>query len=257
MQTILITGASSGLGAGLATAYAAPDIRLLLIARRADRLADIAEACRKKGADVAEGVMDVRDNVAMREWIVAMDKQSPIDIVYANAGVSGGILGFEGGGDTEQDHQIFDINVGGVFNTIHPVIESMSRRKNGQIVLISSLAGFISAPGAPAYAASKAAVRMYGEAMAPHLKAQEIDLTVVCPGFVVSEMTAVNRFPMPFLMPTEKAVTFIMRAVANKRRRYCFPFAAMVCVYALRLLPLSIKNYIFMRFPAKNNLPVL
>ncbi len=255
MQTILITGASSGLGAALALAYAAPGVRLLLLARRAARLAEVAEFCRSKGAEVSEVVLDVANTSAMREGIIAIDQQTPIDIVYANAGVSGGSLGLDISNTAGQDNYIFDINVKGVFNTIHPVIEGMIQRGHGQIVLMSSLAGFLSAPGAPAYAASKAAVRMYGEAIAPRLQMLGIDVTVICPGFVVSEMTAANPFPMPFLMPTDRAVRLIMRAVAAKKARYCFPFAATISVYALRLLPLWVQNRIFMRLPAKKSLP--
>lgn len=255
MQTILITGASSGLGAALAQAYAAPDVRLLLVARRATRLSEVAAVCRSKGAEVVAAVLDVTDTKAMMEWILATDAQTPIDIVYANAGVSGGSLGIDISDTSEQDHYIFDINVKGVFNTIHPVMGGMVRRGHGQIVLISSLAGFLSAPGAPAYAASKAAVRMYGEAITPKLRPLGIDVTVICPGFVVSEMTAANHFRMPFLMPTDKAVALIMQAVANKKSRYCFPFAAKMSVYALRLLPLFVQNRIFMRLPAKKSLP--
>lgn len=259
MQTILITGASSGLGAALASAYAAPNVRLLLLARRSDRLAAVAADCRKKGAEVVEAVMDVCNQMAMRDWIVAMDKRSPIDIVYANAGISGGSLGIgvAGSGDQDQDHQIFNINVGGVFNTIHPAVEVMARRASGQIVVISSLAGFLPAPGAPAYAASKAAVRLYCEAIAPRLRSLGIDVTVICPGFVVSEMTAANDFPMPFLMKTDKAAQLILQAVSSRKIRYCFPFTAKLSVYALRLLPLSIQNRIFMRLPAKKCLPAM
>ena len=130
-------------------------------------------------------------------------------------GISGGTGGAGGdpsagpmqGESPAQARQIFDVNLGGVLNTLEPVLPAMLQRGRGQVAIISSLAAFRGWPGAPAYSASKGAVRFYGEALRGALHSSGVEINVVCPGFVVSRMTDVNQFPMPFLMSAEKAAS--------------------------------------------------
>ena len=201
---ILITGASSGIGKALALYYAMDGVVLSLSGRNAERLDNVARVCRERGADVDVAVLDVCDAQAMREWIVARDTALIIDLVIANAGISAGTA--TGGEDAGQVNRVFETNVQGVFNTIHPAIDRMRSRKSGQIALMSSLAGYRGWGSAPAYCASKAAVRIYGQALREFLQADNIQVNVICPGFVRSPMTAVNDFPMPFLMESGQAV---------------------------------------------------
>ncbi|MGB1539723.1 MAG: SDR family NAD(P)-dependent oxidoreductase, partial [Rickettsiales bacterium] len=123
---IVITGASSGLGAALAEAYASPDIVLGLLGRDEERLTEVRWRCESKGAAVQTGVMDVTDAKAMAEWLTVFDALHPIDLVIANAGISGG----SGGGveGEAQTRKIFDVNVNGVLNTVLPVVPQMVGR---------------------------------------------------------------------------------------------------------------------------------
>ena len=202
-RSILITGASSGIGAALACEYAAPGILLALSGRHAGRLAETCNKCREAGADVRVSALDVADQVAVEEWIDAANAVRPLDLVIANAGISGGTAG--DGEAADQARAIFRTNVDGVLNTVHRAAEHMCRRGNGQIAIVSSLASFRGYPGAPAYSGSKAAVRVYGEALRGALAPEGVGVSVVCPGYVRSPMTAANSFPMPMLMDAERA----------------------------------------------------
>ena len=91
-RDILITGASSGIGRGLALAYAAPGIRLALLGRDAGRLETVADAARAKGADVTIAIVDVRDRLAMAAWIGETDARRPFDLAIANAGITSGLV---------------------------------------------------------------------------------------------------------------------------------------------------------------------
>ena len=250
-SVILITGASSGIGAALATDYAATGITLLLVARNAARLEEVASACRRKGAQVEIASIDVRDKAAMAEFIQRMDDQFLIDLVIANAGISTG--SFSGSETLEAAEAVFDINVNGVINSIHPIIPRMIARKRGHIAIMSSLAGIRALPGAPAYSASKAAVRYYGDALRGHLKQYAINVTVICPGWIVTPLTARNDFPMPLLMTVERASRLIRQGISEKKSRVAFPKTLYVPLVILAALPNFLTDFIFSSLPAKSH----
>jgi len=141
-KSILITGASSGIGEALALAYAAPNIRLNLSGRNQERLEAVAQACRHKGAIVDIKILDVCDRQTMERWIT----EAKADLVIANAGISGGTGGAKAGESFDSARQIFDVNLNGVLNTIEPAVRVFQERDSGkikgQIAIISSLAGF-------------------------------------------------------------------------------------------------------------------
>ena len=114
-------------------------------------------------------------------------------------------------------------NLAGVLNTLQPTMPAMQARGRGQLAVVASLAAFRGFPGAPAYCGSKAAVRVWAEAMRPHLAAQGVGISVVCPGFVRSRMTAVNDFPMPFLVSAEDAANRIVKGLQKGKREIAFP----------------------------------
>lgn len=248
-QSIVITGGSSGIGEALALAYAAPGTFLGLTGRNEARLAGVAEACRARGAEVATAVLDVRDAGALSDWLAAQDQAHPLDLVIANAGVSAGTGTF--GENAAQVREIMSVNVDGVMNTALAAAELMRPRGRGQIALMSSLAAFRGFPGAPAYCASKAAVRVWGEALRGMLHSQGLSVTVICPGYVKSRMTAVNDFPMPLLMEAERAAEIIRRGLAADKARVVFPRRLFAAVWLLGLLPPAWTDPLLRRLPEK------
>lgn len=253
-RSILITGASSGLGAALAEDYAGPGMALALGGRDRARLDQTAERCRAKGATVAARAIDVTDAAAMADWIAQVDAANPLDLVIANAGISagtGGGPGVEGGEPPDQAARIFSTNVDGVRHTALPAIAAMQTRGRGQIAIMSSLAGFRGLPGAPAYSASKAAVRVWGEALRGQLARSGIAVSVICPGYIRTPMTDANRFPMPFLMDAERAARIIRRGLARNRARIAFPWPLYAAVWLLQALPPGWTDGLLARLPAK------
>lgn len=249
-KSILITGASSGLGAALASFYAAPGRTLALTGRDARRLADVADAARAAGATVVTAALDITDAAGVAGWIGAVDAASPVDLVIANAGISAGTgTGREG---EAQARRIFDTNLTGVLNTVLPLIGPMRARRRGQIAIMSSLASFAGLPGAPAYCASKAAARIYGEGLRPDLAADAVTVSVICPGYIRTPMTAVNRFPMPLLMDAGPAARIIARGLASGRARIAFPWPLYALVRLLAALPAGWADRWLRRLPRKD-----
>tara|TARA_B100001939_G_scaffold331712_1_gene329996 strand:- start:17198 stop:17962 length:765 start_codon:yes stop_codon:yes gene_type:complete len=250
-RSLLITGASSGIGAALALEYAAPGVTLYLSGRDKGRLEAVCRACRDKGARAEGRVLDVTDRKAMAAWIQEADAQTPLDLVIANAGIA---KSYHRDVDLAQHTaDIFAVNVNGVFHTVHPALELMRRRKRGQIAIMASLAGYRGMSSAPAYSTSKACVKAYGEALRGAYWRDGIEINVICPGFVTSHITERNKFPMPFLMSAEKAARLIRRGLARNRARISFPWQLALFLEALlRLLPESILDRTFRRLPDKS-----
>jgi len=239
-QSLLITGASSGIGEALALHYAAPGVELALIGRDGARLAAVAAACRDKGARVESAVLDVTDRAGLAAWIERVDAGSLLDLVIANAGVSAGM-----GAARESDEavrRVFAVNLDGLLNTVLPVIPRMASRRAGQIALMSSLAAFRGLPSAPSYSASKAAVKSLGEAWRLQLASDGIAVSVICPGFVTTRMTAANKFKMPFLMPAERAAAIIARGLERNRGRIAFPWPLAAGCWLLAALPWRLSD---------------
>ena len=247
--SVLITGASSGIGRALALAYAAEGTRLALDGRDPSRLAEVAEACSARGAEVETATIDVVDGEAMAGWVTEMDQVRPLDLVIANAGISGGTGGR--GEDADQTRAIMEINVDGVLNTVLPVIPLMRERSHGQIALVSSLAGLLAMPGAPAYSASKAAVRAWGESLRGWLGRHGVRVSVICPGFVDTPLTQDNHYTMPFLMDAEQAAGIIVRGLARDRGLIVFPWQLALIIRAITALPFGARMRLLTLAPKK------
>ena len=251
--SILITGASSGIGAALAMEFAGPGVRLALTGRDEVRLAEVAGACRAAGAEPRAAVLDVCERERLAAWIAEADRAAPLDLVIANAGISAGTGGAGGAGESEaQARRIIATNFDGVLNTVLPAIACLRPRGRGQIAIMSSLAAFRGFPGAPAYCASKAAVRVWGEALRGELHDAGIGVSVICPGYVRSPMTAVNDFPMPLLMDAERAARIIRRGLARDRPRIAFPWRLYAAVWLISALPPRITDPLLRRLPKKS-----
>jgi short-subunit dehydrogenase len=239
---ILITGASSGIGAALARQYASAETRLDLGGRDQPRLQEVAADCRERGATVAPQAVDVTDRSAMRDWIHAADAATPLDLVVANAG-----RGVNEGTGRESEalaRAVFEVNLEGVLNTAYPAIERMAERGRGQLAIVSSLAGYRGFPDAPAYSASKAAVKALAEAWRGALAARGVRVSVICPGFIETPMTAGRAFRMPFLMGAERAATIIAAGLARDRPRIAFPWPMALGTWFLAALPAGLSDRI-------------
>ena len=219
-KSVLITGASSGIGAALALACAGPGVVLHLSSRDAERLGATASACRNRGATVEVRIIDVRDAAAMEAWIAAA---GPLDLVVANAGASAG-------GKPDQTRAILATNLDGALNTILPAMAAMGAQAagvdgiRGRIAVVASIVAFVLVPGSAAYCASKAAIDIWTVASARDARKAGIQLTSICPGYIRSGMTARNRNPMPGLMDADRAAGIILRGIAAGKIRVTFPW---------------------------------
>ncbi|MEN3973754.1 SDR family NAD(P)-dependent oxidoreductase [Emcibacter sp. SYSU 3D8] len=247
-KSILITGASSGIGEALALHYAASGVTLHLCGRDRARLEGVASRSAARGATVSAEVVDVADRDAVRVWVEHCDGLAPLDLVFANAGVG---IGQSEGAMEEIAAQTFAINVSGVFHTAHPAADLMRGRRRGQIAIVSSVAGYQGLASAPAYSASKAAVKAYGEALRGYLEPEGVRISVICPGFVVSRITAQNTFSMPFLMPADRAARIIARGLARNRGRITFPWQMVIAARVLANLPMWALDWTARRAPRK------
>lgn len=250
LRNILITGATSGIGRALALAYAAPKVNLSISGRNRERLEDVARLCREKGATLITRVVDVTDRTAMAAWMEDVDECHPLELVIANAGISA-VRTDDPGLAEENTREVFAVNLAGVLNTVLPVIPRMQDRGQGHLALMSSLAGFLGLPNAPAYSASKVAVRAFGEALRPRLARDGVGVSVICPGFVRTPLTAANRFPMPLLMEPETAARIIQQGLARNQALIAFPWPLALAVRMLALMPRGVADAILMRQPSK------
>jgi short-subunit dehydrogenase len=251
MKFILITGASSGLGAALATLYAEAGVTLFLQGRNESRLQHIGKICQEKGAVIHLKLIDVTDQVTMQAWINQIIDNYPLDLVIANAGISAGTSNYIE--SDEQTRLIFSTNLNGVLNTILPIIPNFIKRGTGQIAIISSLAGFRGLPSCPAYSASKAAVKAYGEALRGMLSKHGIKVCVVTPGYIKTPLTDINKFPMPQLMNAEKAAQIIKYGLSKNQARIAFPKSFYFLVWLLSCISPRFTDFIYSKLPSKNS----
>lgn len=247
-MAVFITGASSGLGQALARHYAAQGHVLGLVARRSERLQNLA---RELSGFVHLYSADVRDRAALhgaaRDF---MSKAGSIDIVIANAGVSAGTL-TECTDDFEVFKDIFDINVLAMVSTFEPFLPALIKQGHGTLVGIASVAGVRGLPGAGAYSASKSAVTTYCESLRLELKPKGIDVVTIAPGYVKSEMTARNPYGMPFLLEADEFARRAARAIDAKRRYAVIPWQMAIVARIMRVLPAWLYDRLAVNAPRK------
>ena len=247
--SIFITGASSGIGRALALQYADEGRTLFLCGRNKERLDGVAELCRQKKADVHTFLFDVRHQEETEQAVKQADSIKPIDLLIANAGVSAGVLGMD---ETPvSSRAIFETNIFGVINTVLPMAELMKGRKKGQIAIIRSLSGYRGMSSCPAYSASKACVKAWGEALWGTLKPYGIYVTTICPGFIETPLTDKNQFKMPFLMKVEKAAHIIVKRLQKHPPIIAFPWMMAFGAWVGGMLPARIILPILGKLPKK------
>ena len=235
-MNVLITGASSGIGEALALASASRGDRLFLCGRNTARLDAVADACRRLGSAVRADALDVADERATREWIESCDADAPVGRVFANAGVGTGIE------DEANVRQTFATNVGGVVNTVMPAIDILRRHGKAenmprQILITSSIAGYVPLRACPSYSATKACVKTWGLSLRAMLKPEGICVSVLCPGFVRSRITDRNTCPMPFFMEADKAAGIILRRADRGAALIAFPWPLRLAAWMAGAMP--------------------
>jgi short-subunit dehydrogenase len=245
-KTVLITGASSGIGKGLALAIAARGGRLGLLARREELLNEIVAEIEKRNGTAVAVSADVRDAQAVR---AAADKVraalGPIDVLIANAGV--GSSNHASQLNPDQVADVININVLGAVNSVAAVTPEMVERKRGQLVAISSLAGYRGLPKSAAYCASKAALSSFFESLRIDLRGSGVTVNVIYPGFIKTPLTAGRSAKMPYLMELDDGVNKILKAIEKGKRSYAFPWQLATIVRSSLVMPAAVYDWIAAR----------
>jgi short-subunit dehydrogenase len=243
-RSILVTGATSGLGSALACGYAAPGIALALTGRNAARLEEVASICRGLGATVKAACHDVSIADPIGAWVQEIDAAAPLDLAIAAAGISGGPQPDEVTEGVASATAQVAANLLGVMHVMEPLLPRMLARKHGHIAMVSSVAGYRGLPYSPAYSASKAGVRAYGDGLRAALAPHGISCSVVVPGFFDSPMT--DRFigDKPFMVSLDRAAAVVRRGLDRKQARIVFPRLLGLGIQATDLMPWFVGDWI-------------
>lgn len=237
----MITGASRGLGAALAVELANADTRLILWARDEQALSGVRDECNKKGAEVILSSFDLSDIDAITLHFSKFDEIWPVDTVYVNAGLFGGVSQDEVVEDVHDEMAIIDINVRAAIATANIAARRMLERGKGNIILITSLAARYPLADAAGYSASKAAMSAYAAALREKLRPYGIKVMEVQPGHIKTAMTKVQVGSLPLIMSPEKAARIITAGVAKKKAIIAFPTRLSWLITLSKLLPWRIR----------------
>jgi len=246
-KTILITGASSGIGAALAMVEARPQVTLLLWARDERRLADVAAACRARGAQVHTEIFDLRETAAFAPKLAAADSANPIDLAIFNAGLGGTAPASAVAESPDSARAVAEVNFVAPIVGANLIADAMAKRGGGQIVLVGSIAESYPLPMAPTYAATKAGLRMFAEALRLRLAKHRVTVTLVSPGFIDTPMSRSVTEPKPFLIDADKAAAIISRKIAQGAHTIVVPWQFRVIRALTGLLPRSILHLVLSR----------
>ena len=242
-SAVVITGASRGLGAALARALAAPGVTLFLLARDIAALALVEAECRARGARVFCAAIEVTDATVMAAQLTAWDAAQPITLAIANAGTSAGTRPDGSPEGHAQALRQVRVNLEGAMNLVEPLLPAMLTRGAGQVLLVSSVLAFRGLPDAPAYAASKAGLWAYGEALRAAHAATGVQVTVAAPGFFTSAMSArVQGGARPGGTSAEVMALRLLGAVRQGRGRVVSPWWLGAMLRLLALLPAGIGD---------------
>jgi short-subunit dehydrogenase len=235
-QVAVVTGASSGIGWALAKVLAGAGCKVGLVARRRDRLKQLADEIGSTNGTAAIADADVGDRAQVVNAVDDIASQlGPIDLLVANAGVGAPTL-IEPLNTADIETQ-FRINTLGVVYSVEAVLPEMLRRGRGHIAAVSSLGAYVGLPGESGYCASKAAVNVFLNGLRIQLRNRNIAVTTICPGFVKTPMTAVNDFHMPFLLEADEAARRIVRALSRRRKIYNFPWQVALLMKLTHIAP--------------------
>lgn len=249
-MNIVITGASSGIGAGLAKHYAKQGNHLYLLARRLDRLQEVKIYAETKGASVTLVQLDVTDFKKVQTFSQTLTNIQ-LDLIIFNAGISTGHATDNPTFEVSQD--VYNTNFLYLHAFLEPLIPHLKTQNFGHIVFISSLASLLTMPTSMIYGSSKRAMNAYAEGLRYMLKPFNISITTIKPGFIVSELTDKNDFDMPFIMSLDKGVSIITHAIKRKKRILAFPLRFVLIIKLLNTLPSFIREKIIISKSFKKN----
>ncbi len=222
-RTIVITGASSGIGAALARSLAAPGRTLALLGRNAGRLEEVATACRSKSADCKVASLDVADRDGLSAFLRDLEQDGPVDLLIANAGILEGRSADQALEDGKVARRVLETNLLAAIDIVHLVLPRMRRERRGQIVLVASLASLVPLPDAPAYSASKAGLLSYGLALRDAVAPEGVRVAVACPGFVATAMAGRHLGPRPGEISAADAAERILSGLRRNKGMIGFP----------------------------------
>lgn len=248
-RRLVITGASSGLGLALARHYLERGATVAAIARRGELLQKLAA---EFPGQVFCYALDVRDAAALQEAAQDFIAHHGVpDIVIANAGVSIGTL-TRHAEDNDVFQHVMDINVTGAVKTFQPFVEAMRSAGRGRLVGIASVAGFRGLPGAGAYSASKAALISYLESLRIEMRGSGVKVVTLCPGYIRTPMTDINRYPMPFMLEADEAARRMARVIERGSSFAVIPWQMALVGRVLKPLPNWLYDLLFAHAPHKS-----
>lgn len=224
-----LVGASDGLGAALAQKLNRAGAEVILSARSEDKLADLVAALPGKAS---YQTMDVADNESVKAAAAAV---GTVDGVVYLAGVYWPFGAKEW--DADQAVAMADINFTGLMRVMGQVVPAMVARDAGHIVITSSLTGFRGLPGSVGYTASKAGTMSLAESMHADLRKTGVQVQVVNPGFIKTQLTAKNDFKMPFLMEADEAAGEVFEHMNTESFKKSFPWLFSLLFRGSQFLP--------------------
>lgn len=241
-RSVVITGASRGLGAALACDYAQDGRLLGLTAFGSPLLADVARACEERGAVVRHAWVDAASAQDMRTFFRTVDAERPIDLVIVNAGRFSGNPAAGTLQPLQDGLDLLRSNLVGAITTVEAAVDVMRRRRRGHIVLIVSLAALYPLADAPVYSASKAGLAAYGEAMRELLADDGIRVSLVYPGHIATQQTERHVGRLPLMMSAPGAARLIRAALKRGRDTIVFPRRLHWMIRAGNLLPARLRH---------------
>ena len=242
---MLITGASGGLGSALALAYAKNNsgIHLSLFGRNIAALDNVATACRAFDVEVSIYALDLRDIETLTSTVTAIDIAHSIDLVIANAGIAVYLDANHPLETMAEAQNSISTNLISAIATVNPLITRMQHRQRGQIAFISSIAAYHGLAISPSYCASKAGLKAYSEALRSLLKTNNIGVSVICPGFIESNMSQSFHGNKPFLLSAEKSAYKILSGLKHNRACITFPYWLSLGTRLLNFLPHAVSDF--------------
>lgn len=247
-QIVLITGASSGIGAALARRYAAEGKTLVISGRNQERLTIVAQECRECGAVCDPHVLDVSDVAALADWLERILDTYPIDLAILNAGLAATRSSVEDGERLSEIVAQVDVNLRGTLIAAQLIGRAMVERRSGHIALISSLNGLFPVVEAPTYSATKAAIVAYGRAASDWLKPFGVGVSTICPGFVRTAIAERYSGPRPLEIGADEAAGLIVNGIDSGKEFIAFPWQLVFAIRVGKFLPAGLRRSVLARY---------